>query len=97
MVTGSSVRQYVQRKHLETFKVAKILHITSVKLTERLVSRGRDSSVAKATRYGLNSPGIESWWGVGDFPHSSRPALGPTQPPVQCVPSLFPGVKAAGA
>ena len=31
-----------------------------------------------ATRYGLEGPGIESWW-VGDFPHPSRPALGPTQ------------------
>jgi hypothetical protein len=36
---------------------------------------GCDSSVSIATRYGLDGPGIESWWGQ-DFPHSSRPALG---------------------
>jgi len=34
-----------------------------------------------ATAYGLDGPGIESWWGR-DFPHLSRPALRPTQPPV---------------
>jgi hypothetical protein len=48
---------------------------------------GRDSSVGIATRYGLDGPGIESrWW--RDFPHPSRPALSPTEPPVQWVPSL---------
>ena len=49
-----------------------------------------------ATRYGLDGPGIESRCGQ-DFPHPSRPALGPTQLPIQRVPSFFPGGKAAGA
>jgi hypothetical protein len=57
---------------------------------------GRDSSVGIATRYGLDGPEIESRWGR-DFQHPSRPALGPTQPPIQWVPGLFPGGKAAGA
>ena len=50
----------------------------------------RHSSVGIATRYGLNGPGIESMWGR-DFPNSSLPALGPTQPPIQWVPGLSEG------
>ena len=49
---------------------------------------GPGSSVGIATGYGLDGPGIEYRWGVGDFPHLSRPALGSTQPPVQWVPGL---------
>jgi len=61
---------------------------------------GRDSSVDTVTRYGLDGLGIESRWmgrgGGRDFPHPSRPVLGPTQPPIQWVPGLSPGVKRPG-
>jgi hypothetical protein len=49
-------------------------------LPESIVAR--DSSVGIATCYGLEGPGMESRWGR-DFPHLSKPAFGPTQPPVK--------------
>ena len=61
-----------------------------------LLTCGPGSSVGIATEYGLDGPGIESLLGR-DFPHLSRPALGPTQPPVQWVPGLSWEEKAAGA
>jgi hypothetical protein len=52
--------------------------------------RGPGSSAGKAIGYGLDGPAIESRW-RRHFPHLSRPALGPIQPPVQSVPGLSRG------
>ena len=50
---------------------------------------GPSSSVGIATHYGLDGPGIESRW--GEILRPSRPALGPTHPPVKWVPGLSRG------
>jgi hypothetical protein len=56
-----------------------------------IVFVGRYNTVVIPTRYGLDGPGIESRSGGLDFPHPSRPALGPTQPPLHWVPGHFRG------
>jgi len=53
-------------------------------------SEGWDTAVGIATHYGLDGPGNESRWRQ-DFPHPSRPAMGPTQPPIQWVPGFSRG------
>jgi hypothetical protein len=81
-------------KIIITIKILLITHpLIKLKLLKLLVQCllvGQDTVVSIATHYGLEDPGIESRWGR-DFPQLSRPALGSTQPPVQCVPGLSRG------
>ena len=62
-----------------TVKMHRTNYITFVPTN---IYNGPGSAVGIATGYGLDGPGIESRC-VRDFPHLSRPALWPTQPPVQ--------------
>jgi hypothetical protein len=71
---------------IPSFKVTLLLlHFC---ITARVM--GRDNSVGTATCYGLDGPRIESRWGR-NFPHPSRPALGPTQSLVRWVRVKRPG------
>ena len=61
-------------------------------MTIKYLIDGPGSSVGIAAVFRLDGPRIESRWGR-NLRHLSRPALGPTQPPVQWEPGLSSGVK----
>jgi len=66
-------------------------NLPSIQLhTLYIIVGGPGNVVGIVTAYGLDGPGIESRWGR-DFPHLSRPALRPIQPPLQWVPGLLRG------
>jgi len=71
-------------KELLQFRLFAYWEAEKKKIDLRGKKVGRDCAVGIATRYGLDGPGIEYRWGR-DFPHPSRPAVGPTQPSVQWV------------
>jgi hypothetical protein len=73
--------------HLEALDIQQLLYFVTA---SRYIYKGRGNSVGIATGYGLSGPGIESRWGR-DFSPASRPALQPTQLPVQWVTGLSRG------
>lgn len=50
-----------------------------------ITRKGQDSSVGIVTRYGLDDLDMK-YRLFRDFPHASKPTLGPTQPQLQLVP-----------
>jgi hypothetical protein len=82
IVIGSCMRKYGSVESLVNFCICSCLRLIFLLIGNRYFEEGQASSVGITTGYGMNGPGIKSRWGR-DFPYQSRPALGPTQPPVK--------------
>ena len=68
---------------------------TALPLPLHYIICGPGSSVGIVADYGLDDPGSNP--GGDEIIRPSRPALGPTQPPVKWVPGLSQWLSAAGA
>jgi hypothetical protein len=80
-VTITPVVEFQPAKNVHRFKTLNDLYVLGI----QSFCVGQYSVDIMATRYMLEGPRIESlFW--RDFPHPSRPALGPTEPLVQWVP-----------
>ena len=78
------------RKRILTLSQVKSIQIAEVILkTHELLMCGQGSSVGIATDYGLDDP--RSNLGGDEIFRPTRPALGPTHPPVKWVPGLSRG------
>ena len=82
-------------RHPQTYQYKNLRNEDMIKSTVPLIYSGPGSSVGVATEYGLD--GLRSNSGGDEIFRPSRPALGPTQPPVQWVPGLSRRYSAAGA
>jgi hypothetical protein len=89
---------YHERKGLW---VADIMYNSPAFVSVCRIARGKHPSTDHQNASLILSMGLDftgSNPGRGrDFPHPCRPGVGPTQPPIQWVPGLFPGGKAVGA
>jgi hypothetical protein len=80
--------------NLRTVIVVLVLVLVLILVLVLVVAGSQDSAVSIATRYVLEGPGIESWWGSFSAPFQT----GSGAHPASCTMGTgsFPGVKAAG-
>jgi len=87
----SCVRQLFISNFFLHIKLNGMNHTTLIRKFDycKTLQGGSGSSVGVATDYGLDGPGSNP--GGDEIFRQARPALGPTQPPVQWVPGLSRG------